>query len=159
MFGANSWQFLGIDISCTHVIEREQRNSDSDRSRKKKNNESNKSNRLTPATSPSHAIVVSRFNRSRTTDYFFHNGSPIVLMCQLMFHSAHPHYSDRREAVQQHSGEMRQGQRPRQKYGEEYGRWLRRKKSSDNWDRSYHRVRPERLARETCSRSELLLRL
>jgi hypothetical protein len=138
---------------------RSKENSDSDRSRKKKNSESNKSNRLTPATSRSHATVVSRFNRSRTTDYFFHNGSPIVLMCQLMFHSAHPHYSDRREAVQQHSGEMRQGQRPRQKYGEEYGRWLRGKKSSDNRDRSYHRVRPERPARETCSRSELLLRL
>ena len=157
MFGANSWQFLGIDISYTHVVEREQRQRQ--KQEEKKNNESNKSNRLTPATSPSHATVVSRFNRSRTTDYFFHNGSPIVLMCQLMFHSAHPHYSDRREAVQQHSGEMRRGQRPRQKYGEEYGRWLRREKSSDNWDRSYHRVRPERPVRETCSRSGLLLSL
>jgi len=41
---------------------------------------------------------------------------------------------------------MRQGQRPRQKYGEEYGRWLRKKKS-DNWDRSYHRVRPDERSR------------
>ena len=39
---------------------------------------------------------------------------------QLLFHSAHPHHSDRCEAIQQHSIliEMRQGQRARQKYDE-----------------------------------------
>ena len=39
---------------------------------------------------------------------------------QLLFHSAHPHHSDRCEAIQRHSIliEMRQGQRARQKYDE-----------------------------------------
>ena len=33
--------------------------------------------------------------------------------------SAHPHHSDRCEAIEQHSGMMRQGQRARQKYDKE----------------------------------------
>jgi hypothetical protein len=37
----------------------------------------------------------------------------------MLFHSAHPHHSDRCEAIQQHSIEMRQGQRARQKYDKE----------------------------------------
>jgi hypothetical protein len=43
-----------------------------------------------------------------------------MLICQLLFHSAHPHHSDRCEAIQQHSIfiEIRQGQRTRQEYNE-----------------------------------------
>jgi hypothetical protein len=43
-----------------------------------------------------------------------------MLIYQLLFYSAHPHHSDRCEAIQQHSIliEMRQGQGTRQKYDE-----------------------------------------
>ena len=42
-----------------------------------------------------------------------------MLIYCLIFYSAHPHHSDRCEAIEQHSRMMRQGQRARQKYDKE----------------------------------------
>ena len=42
-----------------------------------------------------------------------------MLIYRLIFYSAHPHHSDRCEAIKQHSRKMRQGQRARQKYDKE----------------------------------------